>query len=191
MSSLMPTYRPLPVAFQRGEGAYLYDSQNRRYLDGVSGIAVTNLGHTHPAVTEAVCEQMHTLTHTSNLYRIAPQEMLGTLLTSATGMEQVFFVTPVPRVTKPLLSWLGDMATSAVSTYPILLCSMRLSMGARWVRSRPQATKRYSKLLSRCSPALCVPPKMTLQRFMLLRNAIPMWWRFYLSLYKVRAVFAN
>ena len=91
MSSLMPTYRPLPVAFQRGEGAYLYDSQNRRYLDGVSGIAVTNLGHTHPAVTEAVCEQMHTLTHTSNLYRIAPQEMLGTLLTSATGMEQVFF----------------------------------------------------------------------------------------------------
>ena len=91
MSSIMPTYGRLPVAFQRGDGAYLYDNQERRYIDGVSGIAVTNLGHTHAAVTEAVCEQMHTLAHTSNLYRIAPQEMLATLLTSATGMEQVFF----------------------------------------------------------------------------------------------------
>lgn len=91
MSSIMPTYGRLPVAFQRGEGAYLYDTQNRRYLDGVSGIAVTNLGHAHPALTAAVCEQMSTLVHTSNLYRIAPQEMLATLLTSATGMEQVFF----------------------------------------------------------------------------------------------------
>ena len=91
MSSIMPTYGRLQVAFQRGEGAYLYDTQNRCYLDGVSGIAVTNLGHTHPAITAAVCEQMSTLVHTSNLYRIAPQEMLATLLTSATGMEQVFF----------------------------------------------------------------------------------------------------
>lgn len=91
MSALMPTYKRLPVAFTRGEGPYLFDQEDRRYLDGLSGIAVTNLGHCHPAVTAAIAEQAGTLVHTSNLYQIPAQEQLASSLCSATGMERVFF----------------------------------------------------------------------------------------------------
>lgn len=91
MSALMPTYKRLPVAFVRGEGAQLYDRHNRGYLDGLSGIAVTNLGHSHPAVTRAITAQAGTLIHTSNLYQIQAQEQLATELSAATGMESLFF----------------------------------------------------------------------------------------------------
>jgi acetylornithine aminotransferase len=91
MSSLMPTYARLPVTFTHGEGAHLFDTQGRRYLDGLSGIAVTNLGHAHPAVTEAIQRQAGALLHTSNLYHIAAQEQLAESLTAITGMERLFF----------------------------------------------------------------------------------------------------
>ena len=91
MSALMPTYKRLPVAFSHGEGARLYDLNGREYLDGLSGIAVTNLGHSHPAVTAAICEQASTLAHTSNLFVIPQQECLAAELTAITGMERVFF----------------------------------------------------------------------------------------------------
>ena len=65
--SLMATYARLPVTFERGEGAWLWDTDGRRYLDAVSGIAVCNLGHAHPAVRQALCEQAGELIHTSNL----------------------------------------------------------------------------------------------------------------------------
>ena len=57
MSALMQTYARLPVTFSHGEGVYLYDTEGRRYLDGISGIAVNGLGHAHPAVTNAIREQ--------------------------------------------------------------------------------------------------------------------------------------
>ena len=91
MSVIMPTYKRLPVAFVRGRGATLWDARGRAYLDGLSGIAVTNLGHCHPRVTRAVVEQATELAHTSNLFRIPGQEQLGAELTSATGMDAVFF----------------------------------------------------------------------------------------------------
>lgn len=88
---LMPTYRRLPVAFQRGEGAWLWDDQGKRYLDALSGIAVCGLGHAHPAVRAALCDQAATLTHTSNLYQIPLQTELGDRLCGAAGMDRVFF----------------------------------------------------------------------------------------------------
>src|SRR6056297_152807 len=91
MSALMATYAPLPVTFRHGEGAYLYDTHDTRYLDGLSGIAVTNLGHSHPAVTEAIREQAGRLLHTSNYYHIAAQERLADTLTRVTGMQRAFF----------------------------------------------------------------------------------------------------
>ena len=65
---LMPTYPPPPVTFVRGEGSYLWDDAGRRYLDLLSGLAVTSLGHAHPAVAEALAVQASTLLHVSNLY---------------------------------------------------------------------------------------------------------------------------
>jgi len=87
----MQTYARLPVTFSHGEGVYLVDTDGRRYLDALSGISVTNLGHAHPAVTEAVQRQAGRLLHTSNLYHIAAQEALADALTAVSGMETAFF----------------------------------------------------------------------------------------------------
>ena len=89
--SLMTTYNRLPVAFERGEGPWLWDTEGRRYLDAITGIAVCGLGHAHPAVQKALCDQAGTLLHTSNIYRIAHQETLGERLCNTSGMDRVFF----------------------------------------------------------------------------------------------------
>ena len=90
-TAIMPTYGRLPVTFSHGEGALLYDTDGRAYLDGVSGIAVTNLGHNHPGVTAAVTDQVARLVHTSNLFHIRLQESVAEMLSEATGMENMFF----------------------------------------------------------------------------------------------------
>jgi len=88
---LMSTYNRLPVHFERGEGVWLWDSAHRQYLDALAGIAVCGLGHAHPAVTQAVCEQAGRLIHTSNLYGIGLQERLADRLCALSGMDRVFF----------------------------------------------------------------------------------------------------
>ncbi len=90
-SVVMPTYARLPVAFARGEGAWLWDTQGRRYLDALAGIAVCNLGHAHPRLNRVLCDQAGRLWHTSNLYRIEPQERLAAELTRLAAMDNVFF----------------------------------------------------------------------------------------------------
>lgn len=89
--ALMTTYNRLPVAFARGEGAWLWDDQGNKYLDAITGIAVCGLGHAHPEIRKAICEQAGSLLHTSNIYRIAHQESLGEKLCSISAMERVFF----------------------------------------------------------------------------------------------------
>jgi acetylornithine/N-succinyldiaminopimelate aminotransferase len=89
--ALMSTYPRLPIAFERGEGVWLWDDQGRRYLDAISGIAVCGLGHAHAAVREAICQQASRLVHTSNLYRIPLQEQLAAELTRLAGMDRAFF----------------------------------------------------------------------------------------------------
>ena len=88
---LMQTYARQPVAFARGEGPWLWDSEGRKYLDALSGVAVCGLGHAHPVVAEALCEQARTLVHTSNIFRIPLQERLGERLCGLSGMERAFF----------------------------------------------------------------------------------------------------
>ena len=87
----MPTYGRLPVTFDRGEGVWLWDQHNKRYLDALSGIAVCNLGHAHPAIHTAICQQSKKLLHTSNLYGIATQEKLADQLIAKSGMDNAFF----------------------------------------------------------------------------------------------------
>ncbi len=90
-SHLMQTYARLPVSFVRGSGAWLWDAEDRRYLDAVAGIAVCGLGHSHPIVTHAICEQAGTLMHTSNLYEIGVQRELADKLCEVARMDRVFF----------------------------------------------------------------------------------------------------
>lgn len=88
---LMPTYMRLPIAFERGEGVWLYDEDGNRYLDALSGIGVCSLGHSHPEVTKAIQYQAAKLIHTSNVYQIPLQQQLGKALCDVSGMEAVFF----------------------------------------------------------------------------------------------------
>ncbi|MEA3243806.1 MAG: aminotransferase class III-fold pyridoxal phosphate-dependent enzyme, partial [Pseudomonadota bacterium] len=88
---LMNTYQPLAVSFEHGEGAYLFDEDGNRYLDALCGIAVCGLGHAHPAVSEAICNQARRLLHTSNLYQISLQEELAGELCRVAEMDGVFF----------------------------------------------------------------------------------------------------
>ncbi|HNH19699.1 MAG TPA: aminotransferase class III-fold pyridoxal phosphate-dependent enzyme, partial [Pseudomonadales bacterium] len=91
MHNVMNTYRRLPVEFTHGEGIWLHDSQGRRYLDALSGIAVCGLGHAHPAVTQAIRLQAEKLLHVSNLFQIPNQERLAELLCKVSGLDTVFF----------------------------------------------------------------------------------------------------
>ena len=90
-SHLMQTYSPQPVAFARGEGAWLWDTEGKKYLDALAGIAVSGLGHAHPVLTRAIAEQAGRIIHTSNLYRVAEQERLAEKLCAITGMDNAFF----------------------------------------------------------------------------------------------------
>jgi len=90
-SGLMTTYKPLSVTFDKGDGVWLYDTDGKKYLDCISGIAVCGLGHCHPRVTQTIQDQAARLVHTSNLYRISHQEALGAKLAEVSGMEACFF----------------------------------------------------------------------------------------------------
>jgi len=87
----MPTYARSDLAFDRGEGAYLIDTEGRRYLDFAAGVAVNSLGHAHPHLVEALRKQAGKLWHTSNLYQIPVQERLATRLVAASFADQAFF----------------------------------------------------------------------------------------------------
>jgi acetylornithine/N-succinyldiaminopimelate aminotransferase len=89
--SVMPTYGRLDIAFTKGDGVWLYDDKGEKYLDALSGIAVCNIGHSHPAVTRAICDQAETLIHTSNIYQVPLQTQLADKLTALSGMSQAFF----------------------------------------------------------------------------------------------------
>jgi acetylornithine/N-succinyldiaminopimelate aminotransferase len=91
MSHLMQTYAPQPVAFARGEGAWLWDTEGRKYLDGLAGIAVNGLGHAHPVLVKALAEQAGRIIHTSNLYTVPEQERAAAKLCAISGMDNAFF----------------------------------------------------------------------------------------------------
>ena len=91
MSHVMNTYARLPVAFSHGEGAWLWDTEGKRYLDALSGIAVNTLGHAHPRFTAALSEQIGKLIHCSNIYQVREQELLADKLCGLANMQEAFF----------------------------------------------------------------------------------------------------
>lgn len=85
------TYGRYPIALVKGSGAKVWDAEGKEYLDFVSGLAVCNLGHSHPAITKAIKDQAETLIHVSNLYHIPPQAELAELLVKNSFADKVFF----------------------------------------------------------------------------------------------------
>ncbi|SEB07808.1 acetylornithine aminotransferase [Thiothrix caldifontis] len=90
-NAVMPTYARLPVTFAKGEGAFLWDTAGKQYLDALSGISVCNVGHARREVADAICAQAHELLHTSNLYQIEHQQALAEKLCALSGFDNVFF----------------------------------------------------------------------------------------------------
>ena len=91
MSHVMNTYARLPVAFSHGQGNRIIDTEGKEYLDALSGIAVSTLGHAHPRLVAAIAGQAGRMLHTSNLYQIREQEQLSDKLAALSGMEEIFF----------------------------------------------------------------------------------------------------
>lgn len=91
MSHLMNTYARLPVSFTHGKGVWLWDSNGKRYLDALSGIAVNTLGHAHPSLTANLAKQANKLIHVSNLYQVSEQEIAAEKLCTLARMQQAFF----------------------------------------------------------------------------------------------------
>jgi acetylornithine aminotransferase len=87
----MNTYARQSAGFVRGEGVWLIDGEGKRYLDGLSGIAVNTLGHAHPRLVAALTGQIGALIHCSNLYQVSGQEELADKLCELSGMQEVFF----------------------------------------------------------------------------------------------------
>ena len=91
IASLMPTYNRADIAFERGEGSWLYGSDGRRYLDFGAGIATSSVGHGHPHLVAAIAEQAGRVMHVSNLYRVPQAERLAERLVATTFADSVFF----------------------------------------------------------------------------------------------------
>ena len=91
ISALMPTYNRADVSFERGDGAWLFATDGRRFLDFGSGIATSSLGHAHPHLVQAIAEQAGRVMHTSNLYRVPGAERLAARFVEATFADSVFF----------------------------------------------------------------------------------------------------
>ncbi len=112
-SALMRTYAEPPVTFVRGEGSHLFDAEGRRYLDFISGLAVTSLGHSHPAVASAVAAQARTLCHVSNLYgnELAPEV--------AATLDRLVGGGTARRAARSSSATRGPRPTSAPSSWPV------------------------------------------------------------------------
>jgi len=91
MPHVMNTYGRLPIALSHGRGCWVWDTEGRKYLDGLGGIAVNTLGHAHPKLVPALQEQIGKLIHSSNYYEVPLQEQLAEHLCRISGLEAVFF----------------------------------------------------------------------------------------------------
>ena len=122
-SRLMNTYPPQPATFVRGAGSRLWDSTGREYLDFLSGLAVTSLGHAHPAVAAAICQQSQTLLHVSNLFGTEPQRQVAVTLDRLvdSGPGRVFFCNSGAEANEAAIKlarkWAGPGRYVVVSAY--------------------------------------------------------------------------
>jgi acetylornithine/N-succinyldiaminopimelate aminotransferase len=156
---LMPTYGAPQLQLVRGEGSWVWDRDGHRYLDLLSGLAVTSLGHSHPAVAEALAEQARTLLHVSNLFGTEPGwQVARTLDRLLGGGGQVFFANSGAEANECALKLArkhggrGGTSWSAPSGR---------STGGPWRRCTPPASRPSTRRSSRCRRASATWPGAT------------------------------
>lgn len=120
-SSLMMTYNRLPVAFTRGEGVYLWDKNDKKYIDALGGIAVCILGHKHPKFTEKIKSEADNVLHTSNLFEIPAQEAIGDRICKISGMDRVFLCNSGTEANEAALKIARKYGNDQGKTDPIVI----------------------------------------------------------------------
>lgn len=121
-NALMPAYARLPVCFARGEACTLFDTQGEQYLDALGGIAVTFLGHSHPAISQAISLQASKLMHTSNLFHIQEQAQLGEKFCAISGMQKVFFGNSGAEANEAAIKISRLYAARKKISRPVIIC---------------------------------------------------------------------
>ena len=148
----MANYARLPVSFERGEGVWLWDNQGERYLDALSGIGVCSLGHSHPNITKALCEQAGKLLHTSNLYHIPQQAALAERLIALSGMETAYFCNSGAEANEALIKMArlyGHQKGIDLPTIVVMESSFHgRTMGALSATGNPKIQVGFEPLLS-------------------------------------------
>ena len=151
----MPVFAPPTVMFVRGRGTELWDTDGKRYLDFLCGLAVTSLGHANPAVAEAIARQAHQLLHVSNFFAnpVAIQAAIevDALLAETTGLDgQVFFTNSGAEAKECASSWPASTADVAATS---LSARSAASTAARWRRWPQPASRPSTSRSSRCPRA--------------------------------------
>ena len=155
IAPVLPTYIRADLAFERGEGAYVFTADGARYLDFGAGVAVSSLGHCHPHLVAALTAQAQRIWHTSNLYRIPGQEKLARRLIEQTFADTVFFANSGAEAIECAIKmarryhW-HDRACRSASASSL---SKAPFTAARWPPSPPAARRNISKASARRSTA--------------------------------------
>ncbi len=156
ISRLMPNYGVPAIEITRGQGAYLYGSDGKEYLDFTAGIAVCNLGHAHPAITEVISKQAATLLHISNLFAHPERSRLAIRLTQLSGLDQVFFCNSGTEANEAALKLARKYAASRGEADRVELVSLPhgfhgRTLGALSVTPKPAYHEGYRPLLPGCT----------------------------------------
>jgi acetylornithine/N-succinyldiaminopimelate aminotransferase len=152
---VMPTYGRLPVALSHGQGAEVWDTEGRRYLDALSGIAVNTLGHNHSKLVPALQDQVSKMIHCCNYYQVPLQEELARLLVERSGLTNVFFCNSGLEANEAALKIARKFGHDKGIDRAEVVVSKRPSMAAPSPRCRPRATPRCTPVSSRWSRASC------------------------------------
>ncbi|MCL6549168.1 MAG: aminotransferase class III-fold pyridoxal phosphate-dependent enzyme, partial [Alicyclobacillus sp.] len=154
-SKLMNNYGERGVALDRGEGVYLYDTAGNKYLDFMAGIAVCNLGHAHPRVTQALTEQAQRLLHCSNLFDIPSQRQLAEKLTALSGLDRAFFCNSGTEANEAAIKLARKYASVRGETERTQIISLPRgfhgrTLGALSITPKPAYQAGYHPLLPDC-----------------------------------------
>ena len=149
---VLQTYRRQPVVFVRGKGSFLYDGEGREYLDLVTGIGVTSLGHAHPGLAAVITEQASTLLHVSNLYYHPFQAEAAERLTKLSGLARAFFCNSGTEAVEACLKfarryWFTQGAKERTSFVAVEGAFAGRTMGALSVTSDPHYRDPFAPLL--------------------------------------------
>ena len=148
---LTPNYAQLPVTFVKGKGAYLYDDKGIEYLDALSGVAVMSLGHSHPELVNAICEQAHTLMHTSNWYNIKPQQDLAARLCALSDLDMAFFCNSGAEANETAIKATRLFAKTKDITQPVILTACKSfhgrTMATLSATGNPKVKKGFAPLV--------------------------------------------